>query len=289
MSNQPGQLFVVATPIGNLGDITQRAIETLKSVDVVFAEDTRHSLPLLNALGINVPCRALHEHNEAARIEMVMGLLRQGQNAALISDAGTPLISDPGFVLVRALREADMRVTPIPGVCAIIAALSAAGLPTDRFCFEGFLPAKRAGRTQVLQQLAQEQRTLVFYESPHRILESLQDMAQVWGDQRRIVMARELTKRFETFLSGSVAEVLARVEADPMQQKGEMVILVQAAEAVTDDEQLALELDRVLLPLVGELPLKQAVKLAVQITGMKKNPVYQRALTLTHDAGKDSD
>ena len=288
MSIESGQLFVIATPIGNLGDITRRAVETLEKVDIIFAEDTRHSTPLLNALGINVPCRALHEHNESARIDVVTELLEQGKDVALISDAGTPLISDPGFVLVRALRNAGLRVTPIPGVSALITALSAAGLPTDRFCFEGFLPAKRTGRLQALQALEDETRTLVLYESPHRIMDTLQDIGQVFG-ARPVVLARELTKRFETFIDGSAADIYTILEGDPVQRKGEMVLIIHGAEDRTDEERLGLELDQVLIPLLDSLSVKQAVSLTVKITGLKKNPVYQRALALEAAKNQDSD
>jgi len=288
VSIESGQLFVIATPIGNLGDITRRAVETLEKVDIIFAEDTRHSTPLLNALGINVPCRALHEHNESARIDVVTELLEQGKDVALISDAGTPLISDPGFVLVRALRNAGLRVTPIPGVSALITALSAAGLPTDRFCFEGFLPAKRTGRLQALQALEDETRTLVLYESPHRIMDTLQDIGQVFG-ARPVVLARELTKRFETFIDGSAADIYTILEGDPVQRKGEMVLIIHGAEDRTDEERLGLELDQVLIPLLDSLSVKQAVSLTVKITGLKKNPVYQRALALEAAKNQDSD
>lgn len=287
MSNDVGELYVVATPIGNLGDITRRAIEVLENADIIFAEDTRHSLGLLNALGIGKSCQALHEHNEAERIDYVRRLLDEGKRLALISDAGTPLISDPGFVLVRALREQGYRITPIPGVSAVITALSVAGLPTDRFSFEGFLPARRSARQQVLKDLLHETRTMVFYESPHRILDSLADLDAVMGD-RPMVLARELTKKFETVLTGNAAELLGRLQADPVQRKGEMVLLVHgAAEVETDGQSLVLE--QVLSPLLEELPLKQAVKLAVKITGLKKNAVYQRALTLGEASGSDSD
>lgn len=274
-----GVLYVVATPIGNLDDWSPRAVATLKAVSVVAAEDTRHSGRLLQHFNIPTRLVAVHDHNEAGRVQGLLDQLGRGDDIALISDAGTPLISDPGYRLVAAAQSAGLRVVPVPGACAAIAALSAAGLPSDRFIFEGFLPAKTAGRRERLQQLAGETRTLMFYEAPHRIVECLQDMLAVLGGERRIVLARELTKTFETVRQYSLTEMLAWVSADPDQQRGEIVLVLEGLpEAV--GEQDWLEADRVLGILLGELPVKQAAALAAGITGLKKNALYERALGL---------
>lgn len=277
MSIIPGALYVVATPIGNLGDFSARAIEVLGQVTRIAAEDTRHSAPLLHKHGIATPLLSLHEHNERERVAQLIAELQGGASIGLISDAGTPLISDPGFHLVRAARAAGIRVIPVPGACALITALSAAGLPTDRFVFEGFLPAKGAARRARLEALCDETRTLAFYESSHRIVETLTDMVSVIGAQRPVVMARELTKTFETIRDGSLAELLAFVSDDANQQKGEFVLLLQGAEEVPED---AAEAGRVLGILLDELPVKQAAALAERITGVKKNELYKLALTL---------
>lgn len=274
-----GVLYVVATPIGNLDDWSPRAVATLKAVSVVAAEDTRHSGRLLQHFNIPTRLVAVHDHNEAGRVQGLLDQLGRGDDIALISDAGTPLISDPGYRLVAAAQSAGLRVVPVPGACAAIAALSAAGLPSDRFIFEGFLPAKTAGRRERLQQLAGETRTLMFYEAPHRIVECLQDMLAVLGGERRIVLARELTKTFETVRQHSLTEMLAWVSADPDQQRGEIVLVLEGLpEAV--GEQDWLEADRVLGILLEELPVKQAAALAAGITGLKKNALYERALGL---------
>ncbi len=274
-----GTLFIVATPIGNLDDLTRRAEQVLSSVDLIAAEDTRHSGRLLQYLGINKAMWALHEHNERERSESLLDRIDAGESVALISDAGTPLISDPGYVLVRAARRRGIRVVPVPGACAMVAALSAAGLPTDRFLFAGFLPAKSAARTKALETLARETATLVLYESPRRISALLQDIKSTLGDCREVVLARELTKAFETFYSGSVVDVLEAVNADPHSAKGEYVVMVAgAAETVTD--QVAVDADRVLTLLLTELPVKKAVKLAAELTGRARNDLYQRALEL---------
>jgi len=270
------ELFIVATPIGNLGDMTQRAIEVLGQVDVIAAEDTRHSKRLLQQFNLSTPMLAYHDHNEGQQSEVILQRLAEGQQVALISDAGTPLISDPGYSLVSKARAAGFKVTPIPGACALISALSVSGLPSDRFSFEGFLPAKSTARLKALQSLAAETRTLVFYESSHRIAASLQDMAQAFGNERPAVVARELTKAFETVLTGSLTELCDQVEADSNQQKGEFVVMVQGVVAATDSD--SVEAERVLGVLMAELPLKQAAALAAKITGQKKNELYKQAL-----------
>jgi 16S rRNA (cytidine1402-2'-O)-methyltransferase len=269
-----GVLYVVATPIGNLADMVPRATETLQQVDIIAAEDTRHSKRLLEHFHISTPLVSCHEHNEQQSLPGLLDRLGKGQKIALISDAGTPLVSDPGYRLVRAAREAGFPVVPIPGPSALIAALSVAGLPSDRFTFEGFLHAKSGQRRKQLEALRQETRTLVFYEAPHRILACLRDLAEIFGAEREAVLARELTKTFETVLAGTAAEVLARVEADPNQQKGEIVLLVRGAERV-ETSGIDPEAQRVMTILLRELPLKQAASLAAEITGTKKNALYQ--------------
>jgi 16S rRNA (cytidine1402-2'-O)-methyltransferase len=232
--NSLGQLYVVATPIGNLKDITLRALEILKSVDCIVAEDTRHSQALLLHFAINTPLTALHEHNERERTDKLLERLQKGESIALISDAGTPLISDPGYHLVREARLKGLSVTPVPGPCAAIAALSVAGVATDRFLFEGFLPAKSLARTQRLTELLRETRTIVFYEAPHRILDSLQTMREVWGNEKPAVIARELTKVYETITTGTLLELCEFVKRDPNQQRGEMVVIVEGTKELTD-------------------------------------------------------
>jgi 16S rRNA (cytidine1402-2'-O)-methyltransferase len=276
--NTLGILYVVATPIGNLQDMSFRAVEVLKSVTCIVAEDTRHSQPLLQHYAINTTAMALHEHNERERTEKLLQRLQQGESIALISDAGTPLISDPGYYLVREARLAGIRVVPLPGPCAAIAALSVAGLPTDRFVFEGFLPAKSGGRLQRLETLRNEARTMVFYEAPHRIEDLLQDMKKVLGDDRQIVIARELTKLFETVKSGTVAELSAWVAADANQRRGEIVVIVDGAKGLSSEAQE--DYYRILVILLETLPLKQAVELTMKITGQKKNAVYEAALKI---------
>jgi len=269
-----GRLWVVATPIGNLDDLSPRARDTLRRVDLIAAEDTRHSAPLLAQAGSRARTLALHEHNEREQAARVVEHLRSGGEAALISDAGTPLISDPGFRLVRAAREAGFEVSPVPGPCAAIAALSAAGLPSDRFVFEGFLPAKAAARRERLQTLAAESRTLIFYESSHRIVESLADAIGAFGGAREAVLARELTKLFETIIAAPLADVATRVAADPNQQRGEFVLLVAGAAGEAADAQLA-EGRRVFALLREELPPARAAKLAAAITGAPRKLLYE--------------
>lgn len=268
-----GTLYVVATPIGNLGDMTPRAVEVLQRVAHIAAEDTRHSAGLLRHFGIHTPLFALHEHNEREASASVVRRLQQGEDIALISDAGTPLISDPGFPLTRLAHEAGIHVVPVPGACALVAALSVAGLPTDRFAFEGFLPPKTAARRNALAALACEGRTLAFYEAPHRLLETLEDMAAVFGPERLAVLARELTKTFETLRRAPLGELLEFVRNDSDQRRGEAVLLVHgapppAADALEDGPRRVAEL------LAAELPVKQAASLAAQITGAKKNRIY---------------
>jgi len=277
--NTAGVLYVVATPIGNLLDITRRALEVLQSVALVAAEDTRHSRKLLSHYGIGTPMLALHEHNERPATAGLLDRLNAGADIALISDAGTPLISDPGFYLVRAVRQAGLRVVPVPGPAALTAALSVAGLPTDRFIFEGFLPAKQAARRQRLLELQDATPTLVFYESSHRILASLADMLALFGPDREATLARELTKTFETIRQASLAELHAWVAADSDQQKGEFVVLVHGA-AKPEAAVIDTATERLLTLLMAELPLRQAASLAAQISGIGKNVLYEYALRL---------
>jgi len=273
MTQQAGRLWVVATPIGNLDDLSPRARRTLAEAELIAAEDTRHSAALLQHAGIATRCIALHEHNEREISAGLVERLRAGAQIALISDAGTPLISDPGFRLVRAAREAGITVSPVPGACAAIAALSAAGLPSDRFVFEGFLPVKSAARRAHLQPLRNETRTLIFYESSHRIVDALDDLVAAFGGERRAVVARELTKLFETVLDGSLAELAARILADPNQQRGEFVVLVGGA--VEDAAAVRLgEGRRVFELLRKELPPGRAAKLAAEISGASRKQLY---------------
>ena len=271
-------LYIVATPIGNLSDITLRAIEILKSVDFIAAEDTRHSQRLLSHYGIDTPCFSLHDFNEDSRIHKIIGLLSDGKSVALISDAGTPLISDPGFRLVRAVLQENHRVIPIPGACAAIAGLVASGLPTDRFRFEGFLPAKSSAQETQLQKLKNETCTLIFYESVHRIDKTIALMKAVLGENRMVTLARELTKSFETIIHGEFGYLSEWMSQHPEQRKGEFVIIVQGAEEKTNsnDEQLYGLLEQ----LLTELTVKQSVSLAAKITGLNANGIYALALKI---------
>ena len=282
MSTNPtqGTLYIVATPIGNLGDITQRAIETLKKVDKVCAEDTRNTRKLLTHFGIQADLQALHDHNEIARVEQVKGWLDRGENIALVSDAGTPLISDSGYHLVNALGDDAYNIEPIPGVSAIITALSVAGLPTDRFTFEGFLPAKSVGRNKALQANLKELRTQVYYESSHRIAKTIEAMLAIFGGERKVVLARELTKMFEQIYRGDLAGLQAWINDDAMHQKGEFVLMLagQVQDKQTNEQTVAVE--SLLKILVDELPVKQAAGLAAKITGKKKNELYKLAMSL---------
>ncbi|MES2580711.1 MAG: 16S rRNA (cytidine(1402)-2'-O)-methyltransferase [Pseudomonadota bacterium] len=274
-----GTLYVVATPIGNLGDITLRALEALKVVDAIAAEDTRHTSGLLSHFGISKKLIAVHEHNEHQSAEKLLTQLKAGENIALVTDAGTPGVSDPGAVVVDFVRKAGIKVVPIPGVSAVIAALSASGITQNGFLFHGFLPASGAARRKALEVLKTQTVTLVFYEAPHRIVESIADMATVLGAERRVTFARELTKTFETIYSCDLADAVAWLQADANQQRGEFVLLVEAA-AVKVAEEFSEEVVRILKLLLADLPLKQAVKLATEITNEKKNDLYEFALTL---------
>ena len=273
-----GVLYVVATPIGNLDDISARALRTLSEVALIAAEDTRHSSRLLQHFGISTPLQACHEHNEREQGGRFLARLQAGEDIALISDAGTPLISDPGYHLVRQARAAGIRVVPIPGTCALIAALSAAGLPSDRFIFEGFLPAKAAARRTRLALLREEPRTLIFYEAPHRILECVEDMQAIFGGERLALLGRELTKTFETLKGLPLAGLREWIAADSNQQRGECVLLLAGWEASPGEPAVGAEALRVLDLLLAELPLKRAAALAAEITGVRKNLLYQAAL-----------
>ena len=273
MTSKSGRLWVVATPIGNLDDISARAIQVLRAVSVIAAEDTRHSGPLLARCGARAGMVALHEHNEREQSAALVARMQAGEDVAMISDAGTPLISDPGFRLVRAAREAGLEVSPVPGACAAIAALSVAGLASDRFVFEGFLPAKSAARREQLMALMAETRTLIFYESSHRITASLADMVSVFGGARVAVLARELTKLYETVMSGTLSEIEARVNADPNQQRGEFVLLLAGAADEAADAVLA-EGRRVFTLLREELSPARAARMAAAITGAPRKMLY---------------
>ncbi|MCT7946830.1 16S rRNA (cytidine(1402)-2'-O)-methyltransferase [Shewanella septentrionalis] len=275
--DQSVALYIVPTPIGNLGDMSSRAIEVLNQVSLIACEDTRHSGKLLSHFGITTKTTALHDHNERARAQWIVDQLAAGQSIALISDAGTPLISDPGYHLVSHVRQSGFNVIPLPGPCAAITALSASGLPSDRFTFEGFLPSKEKARADKLLALKEDPRTLIFYESPHRIEHSLTTMVEVLGGDRHVVMAREVTKTFETFLSGPVSEVLATVSTDPNQQKGEIVLMVHGYH-LSDDEAIPTVAINTLKLLCEELPLKKAAAIAAQIHGLKKNALYKYGL-----------
>ncbi len=268
----PGKLHVVATPIGNLGDLSPRALETLKAVAAICAEDTRHTRQLLSHFGVERPLIALHEHNEGEAAAALVARMLAGESLALVSDAGTPLVSDPGYRLVRAAREAGLVVSPVPGASALIAALSVAGLPSDRFVFEGFLPAKAGARREHLTCLASEPRTLIFYESAHRIQDALTDAIAVFGPERQAVIGRELTKLFETVLDGSLAELAERVRGDPNQRKGEFVLLVHGAGEDADAK--VTEGKRLYAKLSAYLPPSTAAKLAAELSGAPRKALY---------------
>lgn len=276
------QLFVVATPIGHLDDMSYRAIDVLKSVSLIAAEDTRTSAQLMKHFNISTPLTACHEHNESNKIDILIQKLLNGEDMALISDAGTPLISDPGFKLVRAAQANGIRVIPVPGACAAIAALSAVGLPSDRFSFQGFLASKQSQRLQQLEKLKDETQTLIFYEAPHRILDSVKDMAAVFGADRPVGFAREITKTFETIKNMALGELVEFIAADHHQQKGEIVLVVGGANEEKDMEQE--KLDQLLQRLLQDLSVKAASQLAADLTGIKKKIAYQRALELSQAA-----
>lgn len=277
LSAQFGTLYIVATPIGNLGDITQRALDTFSQVDLIAAEDTRHSGLLLSHYGIKKPFFALHDHNEQQKAVVLVEKLQQGQHIALISDAGTPLISDPGFHLVRHCRQAGIRIVPIPGACAAITALCASGIASDRFCFEGFLPAKSKGRCDKLTNLANEPRTLIFYESTHRILDTLADMQQIFGADRYVVMARELTKTWETIQGDQLGALIEWLKQDPNRIKGEIVLVVEG-QSLAVSEEFSAQAIKTLTLLCEALPLKKAAAIVAEAFGYKKNALYQYGL-----------
>lgn len=274
-----GILYIVATPIGNREDITSRALSTLQSVDIILAEDTRHSMQLLNVFGVKKPMISFHAHNEASKGEHIIELLQQGQSCALISDAGTPLINDPGFSLVKLARSLDIPVIPIPGACALITALSAAGIACDTFTFSGFLPAKQSARRHKLESLRHIDHTLVFYESTHRILESVADIATVFGESCELVLAKELTKTFERFVAGSCQEVSQWLLRDPSHCKGEFVLILPPREVAKETQSS----EHMLSVLLSELSVKQAVKLGCQLTNIPKNELYKIALAMQHE------
>jgi 16S rRNA (cytidine1402-2'-O)-methyltransferase len=285
-----GRLYVVATPIGNLGDLSPRARAVLSDVALVAAEDTRHTGVLLKHFDIRTPQLSLHDHNELKRAPEVIEKLRHGASVALVSDAGTPAISDPGFELVRAVAAAGFEIIAIPGPCAAIAALSIGALPTDRFCFDGFLPARGAARRRRLQSLATEARTIVLYEAPHRVCETLEDCVEAFGEERGAVVAREITKMHETIYRGSLRELLTRARSDPDFARGEIVLTLAGAPQTPPDEDRSADghggtLDRVLKALLAELPLKQAARLAARITEVRDNEAYKRALYLKQECG----
>ncbi len=279
-SSEFGQLFVVATPIGNLGDISHRALQVLGSVDYILAEDTRHSKRLLNHYGIGSKLRSCHEYNEESQIDWAKTQLNRGLNLALISDAGTPLISDPGFVLVRALREAGYSAVSVPGASSIIAALSIAGLPTDGFVYDGFLPSKSSARKTALGAYSNQHRTTVLLESSHRIRACLRDIVDVLGARRQVVIARELTKRFETVLSGEAAAILDEFQRNEDQSRGEFVLMLGGVEPIKSGDD---EVVPILNVLLHELPVKQAAGIAAKLCGMRKNEIYNLALKLKQE------
>lgn len=281
VKQKPGRLYIVATPIGNLGDMTPRSIETLKAVDCIAAEDTRHSLPLMRHFEIHSPLIAYHDHNERDQSKRLLERIEQGENIALISDAGTPLISDPGYQLVHMARERSLEVIAIPGASALISALSISGLPTDRFIFEGFLPAKKEARCKTLAALQKETRTLIWYESGRRLLESLGDMADIFGPERFGVIAKELTKRFEQVKAGAIETIIHWLKEDNDRLRGEFVVLIKGHTIKDSDAESDPELTRLLSILITELPIKQAVKLAVKITDKNRNELYSLALKLS--------
>ena len=276
--NQTGILYIVATPIGNLQDITQRALEIFQQVDLIAAEDTRHSGLLLSHYGIKKPFFALHDHNEQQKADLLVEKLQQGTNIALISDAGTPLISDPGFHLVRKCRQAGLKVVPLPGACAAITALCASGIASDRFCFEGFLPAKSKARRDKLQNIAEEDRTLIFYESTHRILDALEDIEAVLGAERYIVLAREITKTWETISGDSVGNLRHWLAEDPNRTKGEMVLIIEGKPKLENDDEINPQAIKALSLIAEELPLKKAAAIVAELYGYKKNALYQFGL-----------
>lgn len=282
-ATRAGRLFVVATPIGNLEDMSARGLRVLREVGLIAAEDTRHSGRLLQHFAINKPFLSYHQHNEREQTERLLARLREGVDVALVSDAGTPLLSDPGFHLVRAAKAEGLDVLPIPGPCALVAALSASGLPSDRFVFEGFLPAKGTARRARLEMLREESRTLIFYEAPHRLLDTVGDMVAVFGAQREMVLARELTKSFETIRALPLSRMAEWIATDSDQQRGESVLLLAGWQAPEESAALPAEASRVLDLLLVELPVRRAAALASEITGLRKNLLYREALARSAD------
>ena len=278
MTDLTGILYIVATPIGNLQDITQRALDTFTQVDLIAAEDTRHSGLLLSHYGIKKPFFALHDHNEQEKAHILVEKLKQGSHIALISDAGTPLISDPGFHLVRQCREAGIRIVPLPGACAAITALCASGIASDRFCFEGFLPAKSKARKDKLENIAEEDRTLIFYESTHRILDTLEDMQSVLGEERYIVLAREITKTWEMITGNTIKNLREWLLEDPNRTKGEMVLIVEGKPKSDNNDEISSQAVKALELIAEELPLKKAAAIVAELYGYKKNALYQFGL-----------
>lgn len=275
-----GAIYIVATPIGNLGDISQRALKTLSHVDIIFAEDTRNSRKLLSHYGIQNKLASLHEHNEAEKTQQIIALLQDNLSVALISDAGTPLISDPGYRMVKIVSAQGFPIIPIPGASAIITALSIAGLPTERFTFEGFLPSKPSARKACLEQNKQEVRTQVYYESSHRIQASVKDFYHIFGAEREIVLARELTKLYEDIFRGTLAQLCDWIAANPMRRKGEFVLMLHGFIAEEKADEYCISTQTLLSTLLTELPVKQAASLAAKITGESKNRLYKYALQL---------
>ena len=275
-----GSLYIVATPIGNLDDFSRRAEQILRDVDYIAAEDTRHSRRLLNHFGIEAKLFSIHDHNEKDKADYVASLLDEGKSVALVSDAGTPLISDPGYHVVHALRNRGHKVVPIPGACAVISALCASGLPTDQFFFAGFVPAKSKARCDLFESWKAQAGTVVFYESTHRVYDSISDVLKVYGDDAQLVLAREVTKTFETFLSGTATEVLAMFDADSNQLRGEFVVMLSFTEENGDETEL--EARRILGILLEDLPVKQAAAMAAKLTGEKKNYLYKIALEMNN-------
>ncbi len=279
MSATKGIFYVIATPIGNLSDITQRALQVLAEVDHLFAEDTRHTLNLCRHLGVNPPLHSLHEHNEQARVERIVELLQSGCAVGLVSDAGTPLISDPGYRIVSACHQAGIQVSPVPGVSALSAALSVCGLPTDHFAYHGFPPARRSARLKLFERLQADSASLVFFESRHRIIESLEDMAQAFGAEREAALCRELTKTFETVWRAPLGELLAQTLADAHAQRGEFVIVVKGA-VIGEAAALDAATEKLLQQLAGHLPPRKAAALIADFSGVPKRDVYQRLVAL---------
>ena len=274
-----GTLYIVATPIGNLDDITFRAFEVLKSVDFVLAEDTRHSKTLLSHLDISKPIRAFHEHNEREKTKAIISEIYSGKSIALISDAGTPLISDPGYFLVAQAKKEGLKVVPIPGPTALITALSASGLASDSFTFLGFLPSKQTAKIKLLTGLAGRTETIIFYESPKRVLATLTDMQTIFGDSREVCLAKELTKAFETIHTGSIPNLIEYLTIDQNHQKGEFVILISATNEI-DLAEAEIQLDSLLPILCAEMGTSKAAKIAAKITGIDKKKCYKRAMDL---------